>query len=110
MVTLEEGKLFYSITEVSRHLGVTASTLRFWEKEIPKLKPRTNKKGNRQYTNEDIEKLTRIKFLVKDQGHTLAGAKEKLKSKSSEVESKVEVIEKLERVRKFLAEVLIKVQ
>jgi DNA-binding transcriptional MerR regulator len=109
-MALEEGKLFYSITEVSQHLGVSASTLRFWEKEIPKLKPRTNKKGNRQYTSGDIEKLTRIKFLVKDQGHTLAGAKEKLKSKSSEVDSKVEVIEKLANIRNFLAELLIKIK
>ena len=43
-MALQDGKLFYKISEVASHLGVTASTLRFWEKEIPNLKPRTNKK------------------------------------------------------------------
>jgi DNA-binding transcriptional MerR regulator len=54
-MALQDGKLFYKISEVASHLGVTASTLRFWEKEIPNLKPRTNKKGNRQYTQEAIQ-------------------------------------------------------
>lgn len=107
---LQEGKLFYSITEVSKHLGVTSSTLRFWEKEIPKLKPRTNKKGNRQYTQEDIGKLSRIKFLIKDQGYTVAAAKEKLKVSGKEIDSKTEVIKKLENIKNFLGELLLKLK
>ncbi len=99
---LNDDKLFYKISEVASYLEVSASTLRFWEKEIPALKPRTNKKGNRQYTKEDIEKLKRIKFLVKDQGHTVAGARQKLKNKKSVVEAKAEIVDKLMNLKKFL--------
>lgn len=109
-MTLKEGKLFYTITEVSKHLGITASTLRFWEREIPKLKPRTNKKGNRQYTKDDINRISRVKFLIKDQGHTVAAAKEKLKISVVEIDSKTEVIEKLENLRNFLGELLVKLK
>jgi DNA-binding transcriptional MerR regulator len=103
-MALQDGKLFYKISEVASHLGVTASTLRFWEKEIPNLKPRTNKKGNRQYTQEDIDKIQKIKFLVKDQGHTVAGAKQKLSLNKTKVESQSEIAERLMDIKKFLVE------
>ena len=103
-MALQEGKLFYTISEVASHVEVTASTLRFWEKEIPALKPRTNKKGNRQYTQEDIQKIQTIKFLVKDQGHTVQGAKKKLKSNRTGVESQTEVVDKLIDLRSFLVD------
>ena len=34
-------KLYYSIKEVAGMIGVSESMLRFWEKEIPMLKPKT---------------------------------------------------------------------
>lgn len=46
----EKEKLYYSITEVAEMFNINASTLRFWEKEFPNLKPDTNLKGNRKYT------------------------------------------------------------
>lgn len=98
-------KLFYKIGEVATQLGISASTLRFWEKEIPALKPRTNAKGDRQYTQEDIEKLQKIKFLVKDNGHTVAGAKKKLKNSTTKVEAQAEIAEKLVNLKSFLEEV-----
>lgn len=101
-MALQEGKLFYLISEVASHLDVSASTIRFWEKQIPDLKPRTNKKGNRQFTKVDIDKLQKIKFLIKDQGHTVAGAKSKLSNNKSKVEAQSDIAEKLIAVRSFL--------
>ena len=98
-------KLFYKIGEVATLLCISASTLRFWEKEIPALKPRTNAKGDRQYTKDDIEKLQKIKFLVKDNGHTVAGAKKKLKNNSTKVEAQTEIAEKLLNLKSFLEEI-----
>ena len=34
-------KLYYSIKEVASMLNVSESMLRFWEKEIPMIKPKT---------------------------------------------------------------------
>ena len=41
-------KLYYNIREVAEEIGVPEHTLRFWEKEIPTLKP---KKPHRFKTN-----------------------------------------------------------
>ena len=49
----EKEKYYYSITEVAEMFKINASTLRFWEKEFPSLKPDTNLKGNRKYTKKD---------------------------------------------------------
>ena len=47
----KELKLYYSIKEVAQQLGVNESTLRYWEKEFPQLKPKTQALNKvRQYT------------------------------------------------------------
>ena len=50
-------KLYYSIKEVAEMLGVSESMLRFWEKEIPMIKPKTTGNNIRQYTEQDIENI-----------------------------------------------------
>ena len=50
-------KLYFSIREVAEMLGVSQSLLRFWETEFDCIKPHKNKKGNRSYTEQDIEVL-----------------------------------------------------
>jgi DNA-binding transcriptional MerR regulator len=72
-------KLYYSIGEVANMFDVNASLIRFWEKEFNSfLKPSKNKKGNRFYTPDDIEVLKLIYKLVKEEGFTLHGAKERI--------------------------------
>ena len=46
-------KLYYSIKEVATQIGVNESTLRFWEKEFPHLRPKTTGNNVRQYTEGD---------------------------------------------------------
>ena len=71
----KELKLYYSIKEVAQQLGVNESTLRYWEKEFPQLKPKTQALNKvRQYTAEDMELLKTIYNLVKVRGFKLAGA------------------------------------
>lgn len=73
-------KLYYSIGEVAAMFGVNTSLIRFWEKEFDIIKPSKNKKGNRLFSAEDLENFKKIFILVKGEGHTLQGAKEKLKN------------------------------
>ena len=51
-------KLYYSIKEVAEEVGVNESTLRYWEKEFPFLKPKVTSNKVRQYTEKDIEQNT----------------------------------------------------
>jgi DNA-binding transcriptional MerR regulator len=98
-------KLYYSIGEVAEIFNVAPSLIRFWESEFDIIKPKKNRKGNRQFTKEDIENVRIIYHLVKEKGFTLQGAKEMLKNDSMAVKNKLELIDSLKSVRKFLSEI-----
>lgn len=99
-------KLYYSISEVSDMFEVNASTIRFWEKEFDILKPTKNKKGNRLFTQKDIENLRLIVHYVKEKGYTLSGAKDVFKNGSPELDNvKLEVIEKLKKIKDQLNDI-----
>ena len=95
-------RLFYSTTEVAALFKVNASLIRFWEKEFEFLKPRKTAKGVRAYTVKDIENIRVVYNLVKENGYTLQGAKEKLKQKSTkEINKNMELVENLNRLKSF---------
>tara|TARA_B100001057_G_C22323696_1_gene746743 strand:- start:22 stop:402 length:381 start_codon:yes stop_codon:yes gene_type:complete len=52
-------------------------TLRYWEKEFKQIKPIIINK-RRHYDDKNIDLLKRIKFLLKDKGMTILGAKKQL--------------------------------
>ena len=95
-------KIYYSIGEVSDMLNVNTSLIRFWEKEFDILKPKKNKKGNRQFTKEDVKNYFLIYYLVKERGYTLNGAKEVLKTSISEVKNHKEIVDKMTKIKSFL--------
>ncbi len=91
MKTFETKKLYYSIGEVSKIVGLPAYLLRAWEDEFPQLTPSRNSKGNRIYTNKDIATLLSIKSLVYEQGYTAERAKALLQQEpKSEVEKQTQ--------------------
>lgn len=95
-------KSYYSISEVSGMLELAPSLIRFWESEFEMLQPRKNKKGNRIYTQGDIELLKEIRYLVKDRRYTLEGAREKLKGNREKVAANLQTRETLLKLRRFL--------
>ena len=100
--TISLDKLYYSIGEVAEMLNVNASLIRYWEKEFPGIKPRKNKKGNRNFTKEDIAYLRNIHYLVKERGMTLDGAKKHLKIASTTEEILPDTLQMLEKTKAFL--------
>jgi len=103
-IDLPEGKLYYSIGEISKAFGVNASLIRFWEKEFEILKPKKNAKGNRKFTPEDVKNLKLIFHLVKERGFTLDGAKTHLKENQKKTLDKFEIVQKLELIKSQLTE------
>jgi DNA-binding transcriptional MerR regulator len=103
-------KIYYSIGEVAELFHVAPSLIRFWESEFELIAPKKNRKGNRQFTKEDIENVRTIYHLVKEKGFTLQGAKEMLKNDTQSVRDKMEMIDSLRRIRQFLTEVRDKLQ
>lgn len=98
-------KRYFTIGEVANDLGVATSLIRFWEREFSIIKPKKNRKGNRQFTQQDLKNVKLIYHLVKEKGYTLQGARDFLENGGSEnAGDKIELIESLKRVRSFLVE------
>ena len=98
-------KLYYTIGEVSKMFDVNTSLIRFWEKEFDIIKPKKNKKGNRLFTQMDIDNFHIIFHLVKENGMTLKGAKKKIKENKEDTEHNFEIIKSLESIKEMLLEV-----
>lgn len=98
----KQAKLFYSIGEVARMFDVNTSLIRFWEKEFDIIKPKKNKKGNRLFTQADVDNFHVIYNLAKERGYTLEGIKKKLKTSRDETLENAEVIQSLKNLKKFL--------
>ena len=58
-------------------------TIRYWEKEFKQIKPKILNGNRRYYDKSNIDLLKKIKFLLKDQGLTINGAKKVLNSSNS---------------------------
>lgn len=81
---LEEGKLYYSISEVCRMTGLEAHVLRYWETEFAQMRPRKNRAGNRAYRPREIQYIQYIRHLLHEEKYTVQGAKKKLAEVSFE--------------------------
>lgn len=98
-------KRYYSISEVSKMLNVSETTLRYWETQMPQLNPKTRAGSNvRQYEEKDLEVLKNIHNLVKVRGFRLAAARKYLNENRQGVEKKADIINTLISVRDELKE------
>jgi DNA-binding transcriptional MerR regulator len=99
-------KLYYSIGEVAKMFDVNTSLIRFWEKEFDIIKPKKNKKGNRLFTQKDIDNFHIIYHLVKEKGMTLKGAKKKMKENKEDTQHNFEIIKSLEQIKEMLTDLV----
>jgi DNA-binding transcriptional MerR regulator len=85
-----EGKLYYTIGEVAEIMQTSTSQLRYWSGEFH-LNVRKNRKGDRLFQKDDLEKLKLIQHMLKDEGFTIEGAKKRLKlGRKEEILNEVE--------------------
>ena len=89
-----DDRTYKSISEVAKMLNLvdvktgklTTHTLRFWEKEFKQIKPKIFSGKRRYYDSETIEIIKKIKFLLKDKGMTINGAKKQLNQNNSDLD------------------------
>src|SRR5215468_457256 len=75
-------KLYFRIGEVAKLCKLPAYVLRFWESEFPQLRPGKSSTGQRLYRRKDVENVVKIRRLLYEEGYTIAGARQILKSES----------------------------
>lgn len=91
-------KLYYSIGEVSDIVDQEPHVLRYWEQEFELLSPRKNRAGRRVYTDADVEVVKHIRYLLKDEMYTIAGARQAIARGEDRRDSRAD----LEELRSFL--------
>ena len=80
-------KIYFRIGEVARLCRLPSYVLRFWETEFPQLKPSKSSTGQRMYRKPDVENVLRIKKLLYEEGFTIAGARQQLRSETKKKQS-----------------------
>jgi len=71
-------KLYFKIGEVSELVGVQPHVLRYWEKEVPAIRPIKSPSNQRRYRRRDIELFREIRQLLYAERYTLLGARKRL--------------------------------
>src|SRR5581483_195263 len=107
-------KLYFRIVEVAELCQLPTYVLRFWETEFPQLKPSKSSTGQRMYRRREVEFVVRIKHLLYEEGYTIAGARQLLKSETGRAKSQNELPfavpsndrDSLKRVRQQLQDIL----
>ena len=87
-------KLYKTISEVAEILNLidiktgklSTHTIRYWEKEFKQIKPKIFSGNRRYYDEKNIEILMKVKFLLKDKGMTIKGAKKELERDDSKLD------------------------
>ena len=88
-------KLYYSIGEVSKLVGLKSYVLRYWETEFKQLSPPKNRAGNRTYRQKDIDLILKIKDLLYGKKFTIEGARSVISSKVSILNNKESIDRKI---------------
>jgi DNA-binding transcriptional MerR regulator len=103
---------FYRIKEAAEKVGVLPHVLRFWESQFPALKPPKTSRGQRLYSEEDVENFLKVKHLLYTEGYSIPGAKKVFKEQkqtpkmASAIETELcrEVVTGLKELREFVKE------
>ncbi len=77
-VEKEIKKLYWTMKEVTGNVGISASCLRYWEKEF-EIKFHRDFRGERRLTSENVADLAMIHHLIRGLGFTIQGAKRQFK-------------------------------
>ena len=102
MQSTPQTKTYLKIGEAAKIIGVPASTLRFWEKHFPQIKPLKNKKGDRFYNAKDMEVLKEIYYLSHSKGVRLSQVSKKVKRHDTGITAQAELISQLRNFKEKL--------
>ena len=116
---------YKTIGEVAKIVGLidkkkgtlSTHTIRFWEKEFSQIKPKILSGKRRYYSNKEIHIIKLIKYLLKEKGMTIKGAKTALNnpksltldgttkySVSNQSHNKEKIKDKIKKISKILDE------
>ena len=100
-MTNGESRARYVISIAARIVGIEAHTLRYYER-LGLVEPKRSSGNIRLYSEDDIDKLRRIKTLMNDCGVNLAGVEVTLRLMQRIEEMQTQIEEMEEQLRNFI--------
>ena len=93
--------------------SLSTHTLRYWEKEFKQIRPKILAGKRRYYDTETINIIKKIKYLLKEKGMTIQGAKKLLDSNQTNLDETMNITintknvlkNKLNKISKILKEI-----
>jgi len=84
--TKKTEEAYKTISEVAKELNLInkktghlqTHTIRYWETQFKQIKPKIMAGNRRYYSSKDLKTIKYIKFLLKDKGLTIVGARKTL--------------------------------
>ena len=77
-------KRYFTISEVAQLCDVKPPVLRYWEQEFVQLRPMKRRGNRRYYQHHELLMVRRIRSLLYDEGFTIQGARNQLRTTSAE--------------------------
>lgn len=77
-------KRYFTISEVALLCDVKPHVLRYWEQEFVQLRPMKRRGNRRYYQHHELLMVRRIRSLLYDEGFTIQGARNQLRSHAGE--------------------------
>jgi hypothetical protein len=90
-------------TELSKKLGITIEMLQQWEESFAEWLQDDYKEGE-TYTKKSLKYFMVIKYLIQERGFTPEGALKEIRRRENLDEEQIDLIQKLQDIRDFLAD------
>lgn len=74
------GQTFFKVGEVARIIGVEPHVLRYWEQQLPTVRPEKTAAGQRRYRREDVAVLLTVRRLRYEEHLTIAATRRQIQS------------------------------
>lgn len=94
----------FSISEVEELTGVKQHVLRYWEETIPGFSVQKNIGGRREYTQNDVEMVMRLKHLILEKRFTTEGARKQLMEDAKTKSQNIEIVQEIHQARSELTD------
>lgn len=99
----------YTIGQVEKLTGVKSHVLRYWEEVVPGFLPKKDLSGRRVYSQNELNLIFRLKYLINNKKFTAEGAGRQILEDSQIVQDNQEIIKNIQECRSELSKIYFKV-
>lgn len=95
----------YTIGQVEQLTGVKAHVLRYWEEVVPGFLPKKDLAGRRVYSQNELNLIFRLKYLINNKKFTAEGAGRQILEDSQTVQNNQELLKNIQECRAELSKI-----